>query len=89
MYTHTHTSEEYSLTNAAFQIIRGGIIPMDIASVHVADDTKCYMTLLCNWGLVADVDIESEKWRKIGDTRFTLGEWAYGRHEYYARAGYM
>lgn len=66
-------NEEYNLTNAAFQIIRGGIIPMDIASVQVADDTKRYMTLLCNWGMVADVDIESEKWRSIGETRFLLG----------------
>ena len=47
---------------------------MDIASVQVADDTKRYMTLLCNWGMVADVDIESEKWRSIGETRFLLGE---------------
>ena len=36
------------------------------------------MSLLANWGLVADVDIESEKFRKIGETRFILGmvcEW--------------
>ena len=28
--------------------------------------------LLANWGLVADVDIESEKFRKIGEKRFVL-----------------
>ena len=59
--------------NAAFQIIHGGVIPLDIATVQTGDGGKCYMSLLANWGLVADVDIESEKFRKIGETRFILG----------------
>ena len=67
------SSEEFSLLNAAFQIIRGGVIPLDIATVQTGDGGKCYMSLLANWGLVADVDIESEKFRKIGETRFILG----------------
>ena len=67
------SSEEFSLLNAAFQIIRGGVIPLDIATVQTGDGGKCYMSLLANWGLVADVDIESEKFRKIGETRFVLG----------------
>ena len=66
--------EEFSLLNAAFQIIRGGVIPSDIATVQTGDEGKCYMSLLASWGLVADVDIESEKFRKIGETRFVLGE---------------
>jgi len=79
MHTHTilsyvpHTSEEFSLINAAFQIIRGGIIPMDVATVHLEGGSRCYMTLLSSWGYVADVDIESEKWRSIGEFRFFLG----------------
>lgn len=59
--------------NAAFQIIRGGIAPIDVATVQTGDGGKGYMTLLANWGLAADVDIESEKFRKIGETRFVLG----------------
>ena len=66
--------EEFNLLNAAFQIIRGGVIPLDIATVQTGDGGKCYMSVLANWGLVADVDIESEKFRKIGETRFVLGE---------------
>ena len=66
--------EEFSLLNAAFQIIRGGVIPLDMATVQTGDGGKCYMSLLASWGLVADVDIESEKFRKIGETRFVLGE---------------
>ena len=60
--------------NAAFQIIRGGVAPLDLATVQTGDGGECYMALLANWGLVADVDIESEKFRRIGDTRFVLGE---------------
>ena len=47
---------------------------MDIATVETGDGGKSYMSLLANWGLVADVDIESEKFRKIGETRFVLGK---------------
>lgn len=67
-------SEEFSLVNAAFQIIRGGVIPMDIATVETADKKPIYMTLLGSWGLVADIDIESEKLRKIGESRFVVGK---------------
>ena len=32
------------------------------------------MTLLACWGIVADVDIESESMRSIGEARFVLGQ---------------
>ena len=66
--------EEFSLVNATFQIIQGGVIPMDITTVQTADGQTLYMTILSGWGMVADIDIESEKLRKIGDTRFILGK---------------
>ena len=50
---------------------------MDLTTIHTSDGRKCYMSLLGAWGLVADVDIESEKMRKIGDIRFFLGELLY------------
>ena len=46
---------------------------MDIATVHTCDRQTCYVSLLINWGMVADVDIESERFRKIGESRFVLG----------------
>ena len=66
--------EDFSLEMAAFQIIRGGVVPMDLATIQLCDGTSTYMSLLGNWGIVADVDIESERFRKIGDARFTIGE---------------
>ena len=68
--------EEFNLLNAAFQIIHGGVIPRDIATVQTGDGGKCYMSPLASWGLVPDVDVESEKVQKMGETRFVLGECA-------------
>ena len=58
---------------AAFQIIRGGTTSLDVTTIHTSDNKRLYMTLLFSWGIVADIDIESEKFRKIGEQRFTLG----------------
>ncbi len=62
------------METAAFQIIRGGFSSMDMASIQASDGKSCYMLLLACWGLIADVDIESETMRKIGEARFTLGQ---------------
>ena len=66
--------EEFSLEMAAFQIIRGGFTSLDLASVNTCDGSTFFMTLLASWGIVADVDIESENMRKLGDARFFLGQ---------------
>ena len=58
---------------AAFQIIRGGVAPIDLATVQLSDGSSLYMTIMASWGMIADVDIESEKFRKLGKARFTLG----------------
>ena len=47
---------------------------MDVASVETHDGGRCFMSLAMGWGLVADVDIESEKMRRLGETRFVLGQ---------------
>jgi sphingosine kinase len=65
--------ETYGVENAVFQVIRGGVVPLDMATVQLADGTSTYMSLLAGFGLVADVDIESEKFRKLGKSRFILG----------------
>lgn len=70
----THTRrEEYSLTNAAFCIVRGGIQATSLATVQEENGTKTMMSLMSCWGYIADVDIESERFRFMGDTRFTVG----------------
>ena len=64
--------EEYCLVNAVFQILCGAISPMDVLTAHTTAGKK-YFTLLYNWGMIADIDIESEKYRRIGETRFIIG----------------
>lgn len=66
------SKEEFSLENAAFHIIRGGIGPMDLVLADTAGG-RAYFNIVVGWGLVADVDIESEKWRRLGDVRFQIG----------------
>ncbi len=66
--------EEYSLLNAAFMIIRGRPIPLNVSTLQIPGGHKCYMCLLASWGIVADIDIESEKLRKLGQSRFILGK---------------
>ena len=63
---------------ATFQIIRGGVTALDLATVQMSDGTSKIMSILAGWGMVADVDIESERFRKLGKARFTLGMWGCG-----------
>ena len=46
---------------------------MDLATVQLPDGTSTYMAQMICWGLIADIDIESEKFRRIGKTRYILG----------------
>ncbi|PIC44653.1 hypothetical protein B9Z55_004951 [Caenorhabditis nigoni] len=44
-----------------------------VALYSVKTETTTYAAFLSiGWGLMADIDIESEKWRKLGGHRFTL-----------------
>lgn len=47
----------------------------NVAVFHVETDRgHCACFLSIGWGIMADIDIESEKWRKtLGSNRFTLG----------------
>lgn len=67
-----HCREEYSIANAVFQILCGAVSPMDILTAHTIRGKK-YFSLLVNWGMIADIDIESEKYRRLGETRFLIG----------------
>jgi diacylglycerol kinase family enzyme len=65
--------EEYSVRNAAFMIVNGGIQSHDIASL-MTQSTHVYVASVVHWAYIGDVDIESEKFRFLGgDIRFILG----------------
>ena len=59
---------------AAHVLARGLHKRIDLASVWSPDTPNAPLLsfLSLEWGLLADVDIESEKWRWMGDARFTV-----------------
>jgi len=66
------TGEPFDLTSAIFAVIRGKLLDLDICSVETPTE-KLYAFLSVTWGMVSDVDIESEKYRCMGETRFLIG----------------
>ena len=59
--------------DCTLHVIQGRPIPMDLVRVTTPANTY-YAFLSVGWGLMADIDIESERLRMIGEPRFTL--WA-------------
>ena len=73
LLTSTLFSEEYSMLNAVYQILRGGVQSIDLATVTTPNETY-YMFTALTWGMVADADIESESFRFLGgELRELLG----------------
>ncbi|KAE9595016.1 hypothetical protein Lal_00041110 [Lupinus albus] len=56
------------VANAVLSIIRGHKRPLDVATI-TQGETRCFSILMLAWGLIADVDIESEKYRWMGSAR--------------------
>lgn len=69
---HSLGEQPLDLTSAIYAVIRGYTQPLDICSV-VTPTQKMYSFLSVAWGIISDVDIESEKYRYMGNTRFLVG----------------
>ncbi|CAG7898041.1 hypothetical protein HID58_029580 [Brassica napus] len=54
--------------SATISIIRGHTRSLDVATISQGN-TKFFSVLMLAWGLVADIDIESEKFRWMGSAR--------------------
>lgn len=61
------------LTNCTFILCKGLHAPMDLVSLSTASGKRFFSFLGFGWGFIADVDIDSEKYRRLGNARFTLG----------------
>ncbi|XP_006644804.2 sphingosine kinase 2-like [Oryza brachyantha] len=64
-------SETYSVPNAVVAIIRGHRQSLDVCTI-LQGTKKFFSVLNLTWGLVADIDIESEKCRWMGSARFDV-----------------
>ena len=65
------SQESYHPVNAAFLIIKGKQQSFDLATVK-QNNTEYYSFLSLSWGLISDVDIESEKLKFLGSLRFDV-----------------
>ncbi|KAH9617978.1 hypothetical protein KSS87_004107 [Heliosperma pusillum] len=63
--------EPCSASYATLAILRGHKRSLDVTTVSQGK-TKFFSVLMLAWGLVADIDIESEKWRWMGSARLDL-----------------
>ncbi|XP_025946308.1 sphingosine kinase 1 [Apteryx rowi] len=61
------------LTNCAFILCKGLHTQMDLVSLSTASGKRLFSFLSFGWGFISDVDIASEKYRKLGNARFTVG----------------
>ncbi|CAK9218654.1 unnamed protein product [Sphagnum troendelagicum] len=66
-----HAGEFFDIASATFLIIRGQKHALDVATV-VQGQVRFHSLLMLSWGLVADVDFESEKFRWMGAFRFDV-----------------
>ncbi|XP_052070628.1 sphingosine kinase 1-like [Mytilus californianus] len=57
--------------HSTFVLIKHKILPIDLVLLQTPTD-QIYSFLSVAWGIIADIDYESEKLRSIGSTRFTL-----------------
>ncbi len=54
-------------------LCKGLVGSLDLVSIHLASRQRLFSFLSLAWGFVADVDIESEKYRHVGAIRFLMG----------------
>ncbi|XP_035198620.1 sphingosine kinase 1 isoform X1 [Oxyura jamaicensis] len=68
-----HVAKKKLLTNCTFILCKGLHTQMDLVSLSTASGKRFFSFLGFGWGFIADVDIDSEKYRRLGNARFTLG----------------
>ncbi|XP_058140764.1 sphingosine kinase 1 [Dasypus novemcinctus] len=66
-------TNEDLLTNCTLLLCRRLLAPMNMMSLRMASGLRVFSMLSLAWGFVADVDLQSEKYRCLGAKRFTLG----------------
>ena len=60
--------------HATFAVVKHSVpVPMDLAAVDTCTGRRLYSFLSVSWGLIADVDNESERFRSLGNARFAVG----------------
>ncbi|XP_074870925.1 sphingosine kinase 1 isoform X2 [Carettochelys insculpta] len=66
-------AKEELLTNCTYFLCKGLHAPMDLVSLSTASGKRLFSFLSFGWGFISDVDLASEKYRNLGQARFTVG----------------
>ncbi|KAM7069603.1 sphingosine kinase 1 isoform 1-T1 [Molossus nigricans] len=66
-------TNEDLLNNCTLLLCRRRLAPMNLLSLQMVSGPRVFSVLSLAWGFIADVDIESEKFRRLGEMRFTVG----------------
>jgi len=61
-------STEKFIVEAAIFIATHNVIPFDLIIVDTCDGKRIFSFLCIEWGIIADVDCESEQYRFLGKT---------------------
>ena len=73
IYLHTSLimmKENYGQLESIFHICKGNTAPLDVATYQLAKSSKTYNSFLTfSWGLIADIDLDSECLRFLGSLR--------------------
>uniref|UniRef100_A0A8C0END1 Sphingosine kinase 1 n=1 Tax=Bubo bubo TaxID=30461 RepID=A0A8C0END1_BUBBB len=72
-HSNDHVAKKKLLTNCTFILCKGLHTQMDLVSLSTASGKRLFSFLGFGWGFISDVDIDSEKYRRLGNARFTLG----------------
>lgn len=71
--SYEQVTNEDLLTNCTLLLCRRLLAPMNLLSLQTASGLRLFSVLSLAWGFIADVDLESERFRRLGEMRFTLG----------------
>ena len=66
------SSEPFDMISSVFTVVKGKEWPLDILKAQMSKPEPHYSFLSIVYGIVADVDIESERFRYLGDIRFSI-----------------
>lgn len=73
LHSYEQVTNEDLLTNCTRLLCRRLLTPMNLLSLRTASGLRLFSVLSLAWGFIADVDLESEKYRCLGEMRFTVG----------------
>lgn len=65
-------SMEKFVVQAAVLIATHDVIPFDLAIVDICDGQRLFSFLCIEWGIIADIDCDSEQYRFLGKCSIKL-----------------